>query len=331
MVTALMLAQGFSEKGSQKFLPWDDLMSKMLDDVIRHAAARGHPFKLAYCGDGATYDFAYTAVEVKVAVRIIQKRLDAVGSTMPIETIKFSFLGDKAEAATTLRTADMFYFKGFGGGVKQLFPVFGGWTGDTTTEMCELVELFKRRLMEPQPEQQRCSLLLVAVCGAAILLGTHYPGQARIKTLSVLGDVHIQYDACKNIADVRNSNNADVIQLVNGIANVIRFQNGEVEVSTCCVAKSHHWTYDPFKTVHTAHLQRLIEIHSRKWRVYCWCMGETWDIENVSTWACRADGAWLFPAPVKASVVVSVIRESFKESLARDQFFLAEDGARMLN
>jgi hypothetical protein len=60
-------------------------------------------------------------------------------------------------------------------------------------------------------------------------------------------------------------------------------------------------------------------------------MGETWDIENVSTWACRADGAWLFPAPVKASVVVSVIRESFKESLARDQLYLAEDWARMLN
>ena len=142
MVAAVLLAQGFSEKGGQKYLPYDALLNKMLDDVTRHAAARGDPFKLAYCGDGARYDFGYTAIEVKCAVRIIQLRIDAVGhSTMPIETIKFSFLGDKGEAATTLRTADMFYFKGFGGGVSPLYPVFGGWTGDTNMEMDELVTL----------------------------------------------------------------------------------------------------------------------------------------------------------------------------------------------
>ena len=53
-----------------------------------------------------------------------------------------------------------------------------------------MVERFQNRVMFRSDERE--SLFLIGVCGAAILCGEHYPGHPSLTTLGFFGDAYVE-------------------------------------------------------------------------------------------------------------------------------------------
>ena len=140
--------------------------------------------------------------------------------------------------------------------------------------------------------QNKCmfdGMLAFMVCGAAILSGTHYPGKdEQLRGLKLLGDAHVHYHANESVESIEVSTSIYTIQLVPGIANIIRCQDGDgnLHVKTCVVAKTTPSKYYPLAEASERHLADVMMWHTYTWRIYQWQ-------DNSGThflWACRTDG-----------------------------------------
>ena len=79
-------------------------------------------------------------VEIKCTIRLIKHHCPDT----EITSRPFSF-GD-SDAAHKLDEGDVFYFKGFGGGIDRMQHIFGG-EEDVTPRIRDLVEHFQNRIM----------------------------------------------------------------------------------------------------------------------------------------------------------------------------------------
>ena len=143
----------------------------------------------------------------------------------------------------------------------------------------DVVEQFQNRIMFSSPH--RCQLLTFMVCGAGIIMGTHYPRRNGIQCLKVFGDAHVKYHSCETTSSIPVSTEKNVIQLAPGIANIVWFEHGIVTVSVEVVAESHRTNYQTFADRSRDHIRNVLLSNAFKWRAYTW--------EN-KCWACRADG-----------------------------------------
>ena len=198
-----------------------------------------------YCDDGKGQVWNIKdCIERKVLQQLLSRWLPG----LDIVEIQFSFHNENA--FELLQKADIFYFKGFGGGTQQLLPIFGQ---SVSLEMAERIHAFQNKLMFK-------NMLAFLVCGAAILTGTHYPGENRLQGLKLLGDAHVCYHACQSqsivlhaIKESFESDDKHVIHLAPGIANIIRCVGGDMQVHCEVVARdspSHYWDLAAANTEH---------------------------------------------------------------------------------
>ena len=271
MVMTVMLSQGINEKGAEKHLKGNPLFCSMAQKLAECSLARGRPLMLLYCGDGKPAYATWQMKEIKNTIRLIQ----CICPNIQITHLPFSF--HDTDAAQKLDEGDVFYFKGFGGGVDDMQRIFGGQDG-----MRQVVETFQNRIMFSRPD--RCSLLTIMVCGAAINMGTHYPDHGRLVTLKLLGDAYVQYHACATTANIQVTADNNVIQLAPGVANIMWFEamTNRVDISACVVAKSRVSDYAGFAARSEEHIRDVMQSNAFKWRIYGW--------EGRMCWACRADG-----------------------------------------
>jgi hypothetical protein len=211
-------------------------------------------------------------VEIKCTIRLIQLHCPNI----EISSRPFSF--DDSDAAQKLDEGDVFYFKGFGKGVDLMQHIFGG-EEDVTPRNRDLVQHFQNRIMFSTPE--RCSLLTFMVCGAAILMGTHYPDHGRIVALNLLGDVYVKYHSCETTKNIQVTAEANVIQLAPGVANIMWFEQGRCDISVAVVAPSRYNDYAGFAALSQDHIRTVMLSNALKWTIYGW--GDRF-------WACRANG-----------------------------------------
>ena len=270
MVMTVMLAQGISEKGGEKQLHSNQLLGQMLRKVAE--GCRGFPLVLLYCADGKDVMNSWEMVEIKCTIRLIQ----SLCHDIQITSRSFSFYDP--DAVQKLDEGHVFYFKGFGGGVDRMQSIFGE-EQDVTPRTRDLVKHFQNRIMFSSPE--RCSLLTFMVCGAAILMGTHYPGQRRIVALNLLGDVHVKYHACETTKNIQLTEEVNVIQLAPGVANIMWFEQGRLDISVHVVARNRCTNYATFAALSEGHIRTVMLSNALKWKMYQW---------EDKFWACRADG-----------------------------------------
>ena len=102
MVMSIMLAQGVSEKGAEKWLKPSQLLGEMLQKVGRAANSRGRPLVLLYCGDGSDLH-SWTKVEIKCLIRLIGHHCPG----LEIVSRPFSFYD--SDAVQKLNQGDIFY------------------------------------------------------------------------------------------------------------------------------------------------------------------------------------------------------------------------------
>ena len=208
MVYLVQMAKGLSEKGAGKRgLPYYSMLVEMAQHVARHR--KNEPVIVLYCDDGAGYGDIMSSVERKVLERLLVEEwcpgLNIVG-------MKFSFHDDRA--LQLLEIADVFYFKGFSGGTDRLLPIFGKAV-PRDSEMADRVTAFQNKCMFD-------GMLAFMVCGAAIITGTHYPGDDQLEGLKLLGDAYVHYHASESIGSIEVSTSNNVIQLVPSVANILQ-------------------------------------------------------------------------------------------------------------
>ena len=134
--------------------------------------------------------------------------------------------------------------------------------GDQASAMTQaVVEKFQNRCMFGSDEKS--SLMTFMVCGAAILMGTHYPGSPFLKTLKLLGDTHVDYKACERTSQVEITNGLDDrIQLALGVANILWFEDGHTEFS-CEVVAKRYYEYAEFATMNEIRMRKVMIENSR--------------------------------------------------------------------
>ena len=107
---------------------------------------------------------------------------------------------------------------------------------NNNSHMRALVAKFQNRIMFSYPD--RCQLLKFMVIGAAIIIGTRFPGAERIQALGLLGDVHVNYHACERASNIQVITEVNVIQLALGVVNIMCFDEGRLDISVEVVAKT---------------------------------------------------------------------------------------------
>ena len=229
--------------------------------------------RVLYCDDGAAERLDLdTAVEAKVLLRLIRDWLPGIIIHYSI----FSF--HNQNAVQLLADADIFYFKGFGGDIQQLLPIFGQ---SCSREMRERVREFHDRLIFNR-------MLAFMVCGAAVLCGTHYPGEPRLNGLKILGDAWVDYHKCATTNNILVPSDRYRIHLAPGVANIIRCDEVCRQVHCACVGSKSPTHYEVFRKEHTTHLLWVMGVHSLIWRIFWWIRNSG----RVYWWACRTDGRW---------------------------------------
>ena len=270
MVYLVQMAKGLSEKGAGKRgLPDCSMLVEMAQHVAWHR--KHEPLIVLYCDDGAGYGDIMSSVERKVLERLLQQWCPGLN----IVGMKFSFHDDRA--LQLLEIADVFYFKGFGGGTDRLLPIFGKAV-PRDSEMADRVTAFQNKCMFD-------GMLAFMVCGAAIITGTHYPGDDQLEGLKLLGDAYVQYHANESIAAIEVSKSNNVIQLCKGVANIISCRDGLLGVKVEVIAKSEVSTYWPFAKQCQLHLTAVMIHQHTTWRIYTWV-----EFGQSYFWACRTDG-----------------------------------------
>ena len=251
MVYLVQLAQGLSETGARKALPGSRTFESMVRDVV---SRRKLDLLVAlYCADGAVRSWdPMSSVEAKVLEDLIR----CICPDVMIDARKFSFHAD--DALRLLQEADVFYFKGFGGDSQLLLPNFGE----------SVSEEMARRVLQFQNKCMFSGVLAIMVCGAAVLTGTHYPGQALFKGLQLLGDAYVHYHACERTTSLVASTSNDTIQLAPGIANIIRCEVGQLECEAVNVARSSKDAYEQFRAQSELHLTAVMQQQRGLWRTY---------------------------------------------------------------
>jgi hypothetical protein len=283
MVYMVQIAQDLSEKGAGKKL----LGCKMLAAMVATVAdiRKDDSLYVMYCADGSGHPFDMDGIEQKVLARLLAQRLPDVN----IVHVQFSFHED--EALKKLQAADIFYFKGFGGGVGNILPIFGKRVFHATlsgevlhvSQMAQRVAAFQEKCMFH-------GMLTFMICGAAVISGTHYPGHAELQGLQLLGDAHVQYHACGTTSSIQVATNDNTLQLVPGVANIISCEGGVAQVETVVVSRdspSHYWDCAEKLQLH---LNTVMKVNMYTWRIYYWTtVGPT-----KNFWACRTDGKCTF-------------------------------------
>ena len=272
MVYLVQLTDGLNENGAGRRLVDCEILKSIVKKVTEHH--NNLEVRVLYCDDGAAGRLDLdTSVEAKVLSRLIKHWLPSISL---IHYSIFSFHNENA--VQLLADADIFYFKGFGGDIQQLLPIFGQ---SCSREMRERVREFHDRLIFNR-------MLAFMVCGAAVLCGTHYPGEQRLKGLRLLGDAYVHYHACETTSNILVSSDRYRIHLAPGVANIIRCDDGCTQVHCACVGTKRPMSYEVFRKENTTHLLWVMGVHALIWRIFRW-------IRNSGTvywWACRTDGRW---------------------------------------
>ena len=295
------LAQGISEKGAGKVLGYNELMTQLLRDRIRRGRHAGKALTVLFCADGIcgdrnTYDVAQ-CVECKVLKNLVAQWLPDWAVTVEL----FSFYNSPIDM---LERADIFYFKGFGGDLTHLLPIFGH---DRPQEIALRIKVFQEKIVFG-------NMLSFLVCGAAVLCGSHYPARPDIRSLKLFGDAYIVYHACETSSGIEVTDDPDIIQLVPGVANIIACTPGRLAVDCPVVAKSHKASYETFATASEAHVYNCMRCQVEIWRTYYYL-----DLAGREKyWACRTDGLTIHRDPHLE--LLRVLKEKFGEAvLAREQ------------
>ena len=298
----VQLAQGISEKGAEKYLKYDELLKRMIQKVAECCTSRSRSLVLLFCADGAYNIDCWQMVEVKCVKRLIKY----FAPDTEVESRLFSFRD--SNAAQNLEEADVFYFKGWGGDVREMQNIFGR-DQHVTPEIQQVVQLFQNRILFS--DTSRCSLLTFMVCGGAILMGTHYPNQNQIVTLKLLGDVVVKYHACETTANINVTTEDHAIQLVPGVANIMWFEHGHLDVSCAIVAKKDFESYYVFAKESEHHIRTVMRSQALKWRIYLW---------GGKCWGCRADGHTCSRDTIDSLFYYIKRSEPHGDSLSQDVF-----------
>ena len=118
MVFLVQMTHGLNEKGHGKRLPWCQMFVDMIREVARHRMRRA--LHVLYCDDGKGQVWN---IKDCIERKVLQQLLSDCLPGLDIFEIQFSFHNENA--LELLQKADIFYFKGFGGGTQQLLPIFG--------------------------------------------------------------------------------------------------------------------------------------------------------------------------------------------------------------
>ena len=130
------------------------------------------------------------------------------------------------------------------------------------------------------------------ICGAAILCGTHYANTYDLRGLCLLGDAHVRYHACETTSSIEVATSINTIQLVPGVANLIRCVDGHVQIETVVVAKSSRSSYADFAARSQTHLTKVMMKNMHTWRIFQYSIPRPFNDKSfdIAYWACRTDG-----------------------------------------
>ena len=167
--------------------------------------------------------------------------------------------------------------------VEQKLDDFGPIVGESVpANMARLVETFQSKCMFGR-------MLTITACAAAIVTGAD--------GLSLLGDARVVLQLSEPTAKITPFLCDDVVQLVPGVANIIRLEGGRVEVERQVVVpkrNQRYMTFAEFAASSQGHLETIMKIHSKTWRIY--------HSANIGLWACRADGGIIWGMPLEGLV-----------------------------
>ena len=293
MVNAVLLTSGLSKKGCRG-LQGDELLRDMVRRQANYCSRTGRRLVILYCQDGV-HTCAQKALDDCEDLKVLVKLITCFCRDIAVDIVDwgFSFKEKGADSAEKkLDLASIFYFKGFGGGVDELIDIFGR---DTTPKMQQLVLQLQNRIMFDgctrhdgyDDSHRKIPLLAIMVCGAAMLMGNHFPGHTEIQTLNLLGNAWVKYHGGESTCSLAVSNDPNVIQIAPGIATIISFELGRVQCSCVVAAKKHISDYKAFAAGSQLHLEQVLARHAFHWTYHyyydqfkgCWFQ-----------WACRSDG-----------------------------------------
>ena len=274
MVNAVLLTSGLSKKGCRG-LQGDELLRDMVRRQANYCSRTGRRFVILYCQDGL-HTCAQKALDDCEDLKVLVKLITCFCRDIAVDIVDwgFSFKEKGADSAEKkLDLASIFYFKGFGGGVDELIDIFGR---DTTPKMQQLVLQLQNRIMFDgctrhdgyDDSHRKIPLLAIMVCGAAMLMGNHFPGHTEIQTLNLLGNAWVKYHGGESTCSLPVTNDPNVIQIAPGIATIISFELGRVQCSCVVSAKTHIYTYEPFAAGSQPHLEQVLARNAMVWTVH---------------------------------------------------------------
>ena len=257
------------DTGPGNMLPESKLFSSMVWDVVRNC--QGQNVKILYCSDGSSSSNVGRIDDKKELDALCKLIREICGNVLNFSTLNFStskFSFEDEGALQMLEGADIFYWNSFGAEKLDNFKQIVGRPIPAT--MARLVETFQNKCMFH-------GMLAITAYAAAIVTGTDW--------LSLLGDARVVFQLSEPTAKTTPSLCDAVVQLVPGVANIIRLEDGRVQVERHVVVSKRnqrYMTFAEFAASSQGDLETIMMIHSKTWRIY--------DSANVGLWACRADG-----------------------------------------
>ena len=257
------------DNGAGIMLLDSELFTSMVKDVVWNC--QGQNVKILYCSDGSSSsNVGLTGDEQDVLCKLIREICGNVlnFNMLSFSTSKFSFQHEGA--LQMLKGADIFYWDSIDAQkLNEFIPIVGE---PVSADMARVVETFQSKCMFD-------GMLTITAGAAAILTGTD--------GLSLIGDARVVCQLSEPTAKITPSRCDDVVQLVPGVANIIRLEGDRVEVKSQVVVPKRNQRYMAFAEFATSsqgHLETLMKKHSKTWRIY--------QSDNIGLWACRADGLW---------------------------------------
>ena len=287
MVYAVLLPQGLNEKGGGKALRNEIMFQSMVRECCepRNVANGNYDawniVTIAYCDDGNPSDgWNHHSLDTTGKPIDLKALRDLVKRSLPDRTIKmakFSFASD--DASQLLSLADVFYFKGFGGGYSNLLPTF-------QKPFPSIVQEFQNRVTLNWPRP----LMTIHVCGGAILMGSKCLDIPQLACMELFGPASLRYFSCELMTQEKLQSRAldpYDIPLAPGVGILVQLTPGRAHSVRCVnIACTRKYQYESFRLASFNHIDRVFASVSRLWRTYYYAD----ELGNTKWWALRPDG-----------------------------------------
>ena len=218
----------------------------------------------------------------------------------------FSFYEDSFDAYDKLKEADLFYFKGFGGGFESVMDVFSSTRHWTLVEKLQELVAYNR-------------MVYIGVCGGAMIAGKKWLGDRRVEPnlelLSLFGQASVRYDMCCPPEDVDQDifHDLNIFHLTSACGIAIYCVNGYASGSCFIVKKTGRAKWSSFRQLNHAKVGQQARTLLKRWKAF---RGSS----NLIWWFCL-DGRWHYEYSVKHYWCSEHSRYFWNDDVSKDPFW----------